>query len=372
MTNKTNTGALSGTKLIKAADIENDIFSGFKNDKERIKYIKKAYGHMSLAKAFAVYYGEEISQETKSNPVVNNVVNIELGQVYVGQVESFNKTSITFTIPGVKEELYSNENFTTCYDAIQAYLATHDNKLAFEVREKRDNKYYVSVIQGYYKIWSSKIMKNIERQQSINVHIDELVKGGYICHTDIDELNQLTGRHYTHSVFIPGSHIVLNIEHDFDKWIGNDVNIIPQKFVDFKTIGYGANKMVEKSLVGSRKLVLQLEGIKNLYNIYNDVQVKNKLKESGKNVNIENTIYEGTVTGIINSSKKTGAFVELEGQYITGLMPTDSMDIFNYKPGDHIRVTIKEFEVQDGKDPFIVNKKGVVIKCNTRPVFELA
>ena len=96
------------------------------------------------------------------------------------------------------------------------------------------------------------------------------------------------------------------------------------------------------------------------------------LKECGKNVNIENAVYDGTVTGIINSSKKTGAFVEIEGKYITGLMPTDSMDIFNYKPGDHVKIKIKEFEVQEGKDAFIVNKKGVVIKCNTRPVFELA
>jgi ribosomal protein S1 len=215
-------------------------------------------------------------------------------------------------------------------------------------------------------------MKCIDKQQSINVHIDELVKGGYICHTFIDELNILTGRKYTHSVFIPGSHIVLNIEHDFEKWIGEDVDMIPQKFVDFKTIGYGANKLIEKSLVGSRKLVLQNIGNKNLYEMYNDLQMKMKLAESGKNVNIEATIYDGTVTGIINSSKKTGAFIEIEGKYITGLMPTDSMDIFNYKPGDHVKIKIKEFEVQEGKDAFIVNKKGNIIKCNTRPVFELA
>jgi len=368
MSNKNNTT----TKLLKYADIEGDIFSGFKNDRERIKYIKKAYGHMSIAKAFAVYYGEDISQETKNSPIVNNVINIELGHVYVGNVDTFNKTNIVFTIPGVKEELVSNENFTTCYDDIQSYLATHDNKLAFEVREKRDNKYIVSVIQGYYKIWSNKIMKNIERQQPIHVHIDELVKGGYICHTGIDELNSLTGRNYTHSVFIPGSHIVLNIEHDFEKWIGEDVDIIPQKFVDFKTIGYGASKMVEKSLVGSRKLVLQNEGNKNLYDIYNETMLKNKLIESGKNVNIEDIIYNGTITGIINSSKKTGAFVELDDKYITGLMPVDSFDILDYKAGDHVKVKIKEFEIQEGKEAFIVNKKGNLIKCNTRPVFERA
>ena len=358
------------TKLLKYEDIECDIFNSM-SDYDRIKYVSKAYAHMNIAKAMSVYYGIDLSNETKNSPTVNNVVTIELGQVYVGEVESFNKTSMTFTIPGVKEELYSNENFTACADAIEEYLLKHDNKIAFEVREKKDNRYYVSVIQGYYKIWSSKIMKNIEKMQPIKVHIDELVRGGYICHTDLDELNNLTGRHYTHSVFIPGSHIVLNIEHDFEKWIGQDVDIIPQKFVDFQTVGYGANKLIEKSLVGSRKLVLQNVGNKNLYDMYNDSQMKMKLVESGKNVNIEDVVYDGTVTGIINSSKKTGAFIEIDSMYITGLMPTDSMDIFNYKPGDHVRVKIKEFEVQDGKDPFVVNKKGIVIKCNTRPVFEL-
>lgn len=367
MKNNKNTS----TKLLTYKDIEGDIFNSM-SDRERIQYVKKAYAHMSLAKAMSVYYGEEISNEVKNSPTVNNVVTIELGQVYVGEVESFNKTSIVFTIPGVKEELYCNENFTSCADAINQYLATHNNKMAFEVREKRDNRYYVSVIHGYYKLWYEKISKMIERMQPINVHIDELVKGGYICHTNIDELNILTGRKYTHSVFIPGSHIVLNIEHDFEKWIGEDVDMIPQKFVDFKTIGYGVNKLIEKSLVGSRKLVLQNIGNKNLYEMYNDLQMKMKLIESGKNVNIEATIYDGIVTGIINSSKKTGAFVEIEGKYITGLMPTDSMDIFNYKPGDHIKIKIKEFEVQEGKDAFVVNKKGNIIKCNTRPVFELA
>ena len=82
--------------------------------------------------------------------------------------------------------------------------------------------------------------------------------------------------------------------------------------------------------------------------------------------------YDGTVTGIINSANKTGIFVELNDKYITGLMPIDAMDLLDYKPGDPVRVRIKEFEVQEGKDPFIYNKKGQLLKCNVRPVFELA
>ena len=83
--------------------------------------------------------------------------------------------------------------------------------------------------------------------------------------------------------------------------------------------------------------------------------------------------YVGTVTGIINSQKKRGVFIELDDKYITGLMPVDSIDsLLDYKHGDKINVRIKEFEVQEGKDPFIYNKKGVVVRCNCRPVFELA
>lgn len=360
----------NSTRLLKASDLEGDVFEGFKNDKERIKYMTQAYANMSLAKAFAVYYDQEVNNDIKNSSIINNIIKIEVGNVYVGEVESFTKSAITFAIPGIKEELYSNENFTTCFDAMNEYLATHDNKLAFEVREKRNNRYYVSVIQGYYKIWTNRIMRCIEKQQSINVHIDELVPGGYICHSAIDELNILTGRNYTHSVFIPGSHIVLNIEHDFEKWVGEDVQIIPQKFVDFNTVGYGPNKLIHKSLVGSRKLVLQIEGYRNLYELYNHSLLKSKIANAQQAyVSTEDEVFDGVVTGIINSSKKTGAFIELEGKYITGLMPVDSMDILNYKPGDHVKVKIKEFEVQEGKEPFVLNKKGTILKCNTRPVF---
>ena len=57
---------------------------------------------------------------------------------------------------------------------------------------------------------------------------------------------------------------------------------------------------------------------------------------------------------------------------ITGLMPMDPNKLLDYHPGDPINVKIKEFEVQDGKDAFKTTRKGRVVICNTRPVFELA
>lgn len=354
-------------RLITYADIlAGGDFPVFDSDKERLKYMKtSAYAKMNLAKSMSIFYGMEIAPEVKTNKAINTIQTIELGKIYSGSVKSFDKSGIIFEIPGVKDEIMSKENFNDCAAEINNYLAQHNNKLLFEVREHHDNKYVVSVVSAYYRQWTNTINKAIQFEQGINVHIDTLVKGGYICHTDITPLCQLTGKTYTHSVFIPGSHIVLNIEHDFEKWIGQDVMIVPQKFVEFrKDIKTG---LIENSLVGSRKKVLQILGTNNIHEIYQ----KWVLAESDARVTYVKETYDGTVTGIINSTNKQGIFVELDGKYITGLMPIDAMDLLDYKPGDHIKVKIKEFEVQEGKDPFVYNKKGQILKCNVRPVFEL-
>lgn len=352
-------------RLLTYADIEGDgEFPMFKNDKERIKYMKNAYANMSLTKSFAIFYGLEINPDVKSNKAINQVSVIEVGEIYLGEVKEFTKTSLTFSIPGVKEEIICKENFTTCADNINEYLLSHSNKLLFEVREKKDNKYYVSVINAYYRNWVDMINKCIQHENGIEVHIDELVQGGYICHTPITNLNKVTGRNYTHSVFIPGSHIVLNIERDFEQWVGKDVIIVPQKFVEFKR-NFKTGE-TENSLVGSRKKVLQILGTRNLADLYSKYLLSQK-----ENVTYTPESMQGTVTGVINSANKTGIFIELDDMYITGLMPVDSSEVLDYRPGDKVMVKIKEFEVPEGKDAFVYNKKGAIIKCFTRPVFEL-
>lgn len=357
-------------KLITSGDVFDVLDSPFKTERERIKYISSHYKKMSVAKAFAMYYNLELSDEIKSNKSINQINSIEIGKIYTGTVKVFNKNIMTFDIPGIKEEIVCKESFATCMDSITNYLLTHDNKLMFEVREKQHDRFYVSVINAYYKAWENIIKRAIEHEDAIEVHIDELVKGGYVCHTNITTLCELTGKNYISSVFIPGSHIVLNIERDFEKWVGQDVIIVPQKFVEFKKdlkTGY-----TENSLVGSRKRVLMILGMRNMYNLWNDFETQKKLAALANVDKVVSDVYNGTVTGIINSSKKTGIFVELDDKYITGLMPIEATELLDYKPGDKINVRITEFEIQEGKDPFVLNKKNQVVKCNVRPVFEIA
>lgn len=343
---------------------ELDVFGPFKNDKERIKYISRAYKHLSIAKAFEKYYGLQVSQEIKRNWNVNDVIKIEVGKIYTGTVKQFNDKYMLFEVPGVKDELISKEALWCYGTAINNYLLTHNNQLMFEVREKADGKYYVSVLNAYYRKWMEAMEAAMNGTKSINVHIDQLVNGGYVCHCDIAPLTQLTGQSFTSSVFIPGSHIVLNIENDFERWVGQDVDIVPQKFVDFRVDK--RNGTIEKSLVGSRKRVLQLMGNYYLYEMWQT----HKLLDSDI-AKVEKPVYQGTVTGIINSGKKVGVFVEINDKYITGLLPLAGEDLLDYKPGDPINIRIAEFEVQPEKEPFII-KNEEVVKCFTRPVFELA
>lgn len=354
-------------KLIKFADFDpNDPFSGWESDKERIKYMKtSAYKDMDLAESFATYYGVAISKETKKNDSVNVVTTIEVGNIYLGTVKSFGKNELTFSIPGVKEELVAMDNFNSCIDEVNNYLLTHDNTMLFEVREHRQNKYMVSVAQGNYRYWMAQLDRCINKEVPINVHIDTLVRGGFMGHTNIDQMCEITGKEYTNSVFIPGSQIVLNIESDFEKWVGQDIQMIPQKVVDFKKDF--KTGQVEKSIVGSRKRLLQIVGNDNLYELYTQDMIGQKLGKDYVSPRLE-----GTVTGIINSQKKTGVFVELDGKYITGLMPVSQKELVNYKPGDPVYVRIKQYETQEGKEPFVTNKAGKMVKCNARPVFEVA
>ena len=352
-----------GKGLIKAINLDDPFECPFKNDKERIRYMKDNYGHLPLAEQFAVFYGEEVSNTVKKNKRINNPVNIEIGGSYKGIVTEISKNGIVFDVAGVKDEVISKENFSDCMDAVQNYLLNHENELLFTVTEKKDNKYYVSVLEGYYRSWQKQIEKAIEQRAAINVHIDSLVRGGYICHTDIWPISELTGKTYTSAVFIPGSNIVLNIENDFERWLGKDVQAVPQKFTKFRSFG----RPTENSLMASRKMVLKILGMKNMYEIY----TRAKLGER-PDVKYVPEVFTGKVTGIINSNKKTGIFIEIEDKYITGLMPVDEANLLNYKPGDTVQVYIQEFECMDGKEPFFIDRKNIIKACNLRPVFARA
>lgn len=344
---------------------DNDIFPKFRSDRQRISSVSNNYRDMSIADAFATYYG---TKKTKlEDDFYNNVVVMNLNQVYLGTIKSLEKGDITFEIPGVNELIVCQENLNAHLDALRNYALNHNNTMYFEVREIKNDKIYVSVLNAYYKIWEWRMTQAASQRNPVKVHINSLVKGGYSCTAKIDELNELLGTDaYVCNVFIPGSHIILNIEDDFEKWLDQDVMIIPDKFVDFRVDRF--NRQIEKSLIGSRKKYLQMKGEQNLFELYQRHQLATKLGNGDTTIELT-----GKVTGIINSAKKTGVFIELEDQFITGLMPlANASELVNYRPGEQLKVTIKEFEVLEGQQPFVVDKNNKVKRCNTRIVFDVA
>jgi len=351
--------SIKRNRLLKAKDFEN-VLDVFTTDADRIKYVSKNYGHLSIADAFAKFYDVELN-ESELPAEVNETVNIQIGNCYYGNVVSFERNCIKLSVPGVKDEIVVKEDFADCYDAITNYLLNHNNQLYFLVNDYRHSKYSASVLGAYYQLWIDDVKRMITKEETIDVHIEKLTRGGYICTTPITAINDLTGRNYTSSVFIPGSSIVLNIEHDFEKWVDADVKVVPQKFTTFKRMG----TVSESSIIGSRKRYLQLVGNENLYNIYNRSLLESKSSKFAPEV------FEGTITGIINSNKKTGVFIELDDKYITGLMPLDPTELLDYKPGDKISVYVSEYETIEDKDTFII-KHNRIVKSNVRCVFAKA
>lgn len=338
------------------------IFDGYSKESKRIRSLSAKYKNDSIADAFAQEYGLKI--DTKEAHSLDVVV-LELGKVYSGTVKEITKRGITFEIPGLKDEIVCKENLSNSIEAIQTYLLSHNNTLYFEVREIGKGKVIVSVLNAYYKIWFDDIKSCIKQHQGISVHIDSVIRGGYICHTVIWPLYELTQQEYTAMAFIPGSQIVLNIEKDFERWIGEDVIVVPQNFQDYVDYSQNRRGIQTKSLVCSRKKVLQIKGLQNLYNIWQEYNDKDYEGSA---------TYAGTVTGIINSKGKTGVFVELIDEHITGLMPVNSNELLDYHPGDDINVKIKELELQEGQQPFVIKKVGkdrfTILYSNVRPVFE--
>lgn len=345
----------------KTTKIEDFNWDELCNDKVRIRSNSQKFAKTSVAEAL---YGKKVSKALRTDEEINSVTVLEVGGYYEGTVTVFEKNTMTIYIPGVKEEIVVKENFNDCIDAVNNYLLTHDHKIKFQVREKKNNKFVVSVLEAYYKEFKDIIMSAVNDDAAVTVHIKSLIKAGYLADIDIWTINELTGKNYTAAVFIPGSHIVLNIERDFERWIDKDVQIIPQKFMKFKRPG----APMEDSIVGSRKRVLEVLGMKNMYEMYT-----RWLLGQAENVTYVPEVFEGTVTGIINSNKKTGIFVEVAEKNITGLVNIDPSELLNFKPGDPVRVKVADFDVPENKEPFEVDKKKSIIKrSNVKVVFELA
>ena len=235
---------------------------------------------------------------------------------------------------------------------------------------------YIDIIKPFYNDWLKVLLNDTDLQRDMNVDRAitvknlRLTRGGFIGQAVIPAVTDFVGQEYTVDAFIPGSQIVLNIEDNFEKWNGDTV----QAFVTNYMLKPGSKS--EMSLICSRKEMLKFWGDKITIKLFGEYCL------GGEEWNkVTNTVYDGVVTGIINSSKKCGVFVEIPCLFITGMVNIDADELVNYKPGDKLKVRISDFEENTYFDsvsgqvrheaPYII-EDNILRSCDVKPILKLA
>lgn len=342
----------------------------FKNDRERIKHYKHAFAHLTIAEAFAATYGDI----TVTDPEMGNNLptSIKIGDIIPLKITSISKKGgVVFNSGSYKENFITRNNLAH-YSKFADYLPLKE--IRAKVIETTPKHTIVDVFTPLIEEfilpratqpWTQ---NEVQNAKPIIVKNLKLVRGGYLGQAVIPTISDFVGEEFTVDAFIPGSQITLNTVEDFEQF--NDAAV--EAFI----ISYAPKPNGRgMSLVCSRKNFLRHQGNLELMKIYNMwCDAGNEWKEFSQRV------FRGTVTGVLNSTKKCGAFVELPELNITGMIPLEADQLVNYKAGQEIEVLFanldEEMTYNDAVDqmqhipPFEL-ENGAIKKVNIRPIFEL-
>ncbi len=341
-------------------------WSGLGSDMERIRYNSKKFKDISVSEAF---YKSVKKRPKKVKPIANDVpTDVKIGSRISVSILSVSKGNTVFDAGNIKDPVASTVDLYK-FPTFKKFLPK--DPIEVIVVDKRKGTLYVDPIRPLYNHWEEHIQKKDEqysmlKDESIEVKNLRWVPGGFIGQVDVPQISEFTGQPFLVDAFIPGSQIVLNIERDFDRWIGKSV----RAFVTNPPSASG------RSVVCSVKKYLENKGNIFKINLFKSWTEDGELWKANENV-----IYDGVVTGVIHSSKKCGVFVELPSCNITGLVKEEPEKLSEYHPGDHVPVKITSFDELKHYDPLAdqlkhvipyVVKDGIILECNLKPVLEFA
>lgn len=337
----------------------------FSNEVQRIKANTKRFAGMSISEAMCGIKEEQIL-------VPDLPVTPEIGRIYKARIT---KKGSNVSIYGLsaKEQVICRNNFSK-YTNMEVNDKEVDAKVV--AINKVRQTITIDILQPIFEKWINEIIKdksvqyNVKAPKIVRVHNLKLSHGGFIGKAEVPGISELIGEPYFVDAFIPGSQIVLNIEKDFEKWNGQTVDT----FVAGYTSRPGAAK--QASLICSRKALLNFSGNLTKIELYGDYCT------GGKKWNtFTKSTFTGVITGVINSSKKCGVFVELPLFNITGMINVEPERLVDFKTGEEINVRITDFEQMLDYDPttgLLVHvepykiENGCLKSCILKPVFELA
>ena len=337
----------------------------FKTEKERIRAYSKRYANMSISEAMCGIKEETINiPQLPVTPVVNGIY----------------KARITKHGNYVSVHGLSAKEQVICRNNLKRYTNMEMTDREIDVKvvaiDKLRQTITIDVLQPLFENWINSIMEdktiqyNVKAPKIVSVSNLRLGNGGFIGKAEIPAISEFIGEPYYVDAFIPGSQIVLNIENDFERWNGATVDTF---VAGYTTRPDSVNQM---SLICSRKALLNFSGNLTKIELYGDYCTQGKKWKA-----FTKSSFVGTVTGVINSSKKCGVFVELPLFNITGMINMEPERLVEFKAGDEVSVRITDFEQMLEYDPSTGNmvhqepykiENGCLKSCILKPVLELA
>lgn len=346
----------------------------YKNERARIKRNSAVFAETDCSKAFSVFYGIKVKKVKESDTAYREV---RPGDLIELRLMDVNKKTSVFDTGSFKENIVSAVNLFQ-YAKFKNGKWRHGMKVTCKVTAKEADKIVVDPLAPLFDRWIDEKLKNIPNQyhikedRSIKVSNLRLINNaGFQGDVRVDPVSDFCGQDVCIKAFIPGSQIVLNIERDFPRWEGQTVSAFITNYIDRKDAR--GDRM---SLICSAKEYLKFQGDKNKIDIFDKYCLNGEDWKA-----ITDTVLDGTVTGIINSSKKQGVFVEIPDLNITGMIEMKSEQLVHYHPGDELQVTIKRIDepmfynehadqMQHSR-PYVI-EDDVLKKCSLRFVFQLA
>lgn len=319
------------------------------SESSRIQRNSIVYGDMEIPEAFAAFYNIKCKHVGLFSSQISNV---NVGDVVELPISSVTRRCTEFNSPLFRENVVSVVNLYQ-YAKFRNGNYNPNDLVPCKVMYKDDQTIKVDPTQVLYQNWLGRIIGGIKQQYSmtenrqVTVHNLELHKsnrgngGGFIGGLRIDDLSDFLGEDIFTKVFIPGSQIVLNIERNFERWIGQDVDVFVNNYIP-ENEGTGM-----PTLVCSRKALAIHMGNLNKIKMFNEYCL-----DTPKWKKILETKWKSVVTGIINSSKTTGVFVEIPELSITGMVPVSADVIGMFHPGDEFKVQLRTIE-----EPMYFNKE---------------
>lgn len=344
--------------------------SPFKTESARIKAYTKMYADSTIAEAFTKAYGIE-----GLNPEIGDELptQLSIGSVVKVSIQAITKKGIVFN-SGVYKDTFISRNNPSLFEQYMSKDYNPGDTFMAKVVDMTPAGVVIDIIGQMVDDFIAPRantpwkQNQLDDYEPVTVRNLKLVRGGYLGKAVIPNVSKFVGHEMTVNAFIPGSQIVLNATDNFEQFEGKDVKA-------FITAWSPNPRGTDMTLICSVKNALRHVGnlhLMSLHSLWCDAD--EKWASFAKEVHV------GKITGVINSSKKCGVFVELPDYLITGMVKCKPEELVNYKAGDKIKVHFTDFDeelrYQSGADqyqhiPAFEIEGNAIKKVNIKPIFEV-